>query len=162
MRLGQRFKICLVSLILVSLACVSAAAEEPPVEEPLVPTFTQLEEGQPVPFKAWCFNESATARMIGALEFAEKQCEVQVQVALEKQKAVHDLMVGNLNLRINIAKEKHQSVLVIKNEEIQRLSAAALKRPNDYTHWWGIGGFIAGAASVVILIMSLNTGGGIL
>ena len=98
MRLGQRFKICLASLILVSSACGSAAAEEPVTEEPLVPAFTQLEEGQSVPFKAWCFNESATARMIGALEFAEKQCEVQVQVALERQTAIHDLMVGNLNL----------------------------------------------------------------
>jgi hypothetical protein len=159
MKLSQKFKICLVFPILISLACTSAFAEEP---MPVRPTFTQLEKDQPAPFKVWCFNESATARMIGALEFAQRKCEVQVQLALERQTAVHALLIGNLNLRIGTAEEKHKNVLKIKDEEMQRLSAAALKRPNDYTHWWGIGGFFIGATSVVVLLTVLDTGGGIL
>jgi hypothetical protein len=162
MKLSQRLKTCLVLPILISFVCSSAIAEKPSSEEPLVPIFTQLEEDQPSPFKAWCFNESASARIIGALEFAQKKCAVQIQVALEKEKAIHDLMVGNLNLRINTTEEEYKTILIIKNEEIERLSAAALKRPNDYTHWWGIGGFIVGAASVVILIMTLDAGDGVL
>ena len=45
--------------------------------------------------------------------------------------------------------ESHRTRIVIKEKEIQDLTEAALKRPNDYSMWWATGGFVVGIATVL-------------
>ena len=41
---------------------------------------------------------------------------------------------------------------VIKDKEIERLTQAALKRPNDYSVWWATGGVVLGVLSTVLVV----------
>ena len=151
MKLKQRLKTCLALLTLISVAVAPLVSLANPVNPQMRGVFSKLKIGEPVPFDAWCFNEAAVARMVGALEYAKKNCSAQIEIELEKQAAHNKLLVGNLNLRIKTIEEQHFKVLGVKNAEIDRLTAAAMKRPNKYSHWWAIGGFILGAGTAAVI-----------
>ena len=62
---------------------------------------------------------------------------------------LHSLEINSLKVELNSLREKHKQVLQIKNEEIESLTSAALKRPNDYSVWWATGGFATGVLTVL-------------
>ena len=49
-----------------------------------------------------------------------------------------------LNIQLESLTKKHEDIVAIKNKEIEDLTAAALKRPNDYSLWWASGGVAGG------------------
>ena len=154
MKLKNNLKKSLVFITLISFLSTSVHAQLAEGGR-----YTKVESGQPVPFTSWCFDDIATARMLSTLEFNKEKCDTELQLSLEKQKAKNDLLVNNLNLRIFSMEKQHAEVLQIKNTEIDRLTSAALKRPNDYTHWWAAGGFVAGAMSVIIVMYLVSEEG---
>ena len=156
MRLKSSLKKSLALITLISFLSIPANAQL--VEEG---KYSKVEAGQPVPFTSWCFDDVATARILSTLEFNKKKCDADLQLALEKQKAKNDLLIDNLNLRISTMQDEHKKILQIKNSEIDNLTTAALKRPNDYTHWWAAGGFFAGAVSVVVVILIVKGDSGL-
>ena len=44
----------------------------------------------------------------------------------------------------------------IKEEEIKRLEAAALKRPSNYAFWWASGGFVAGTVTTLLVFFAVK------
>jgi len=120
-------------------------------------TFIELKFGQNVPFsRAWCFDETAIAKILSGAEMADKKCELKLKQALAQQEARLKLDLSNLQLRLNTVQAENSEVLRIKNEEITNLEAAALKRPNEYNHWWAAGGFVAGALVTVAVIFAVR------
>lgn len=154
MKLKDKLKKSLALIMLISLVSPPAHAQFPEGGR-----YTKIEEGQPVPFTSWCFDDFATGRIISTLEFNKKKCDAELELALEKQKAKNDLLINNLSLRVSSMEKQHAEILQVKDIEIDRLTSAALKRPNDYTHWWAAGGFVAGAVSVIIVMYLVNEEG---
>ena len=66
------------------------------------------------------------------------------------------MQISNLKLRIDTIQTENDAILKIKNEEIESLEAAALKRPNDYVHLWALGGFTVGALATVLTIVAMG------
>ena len=67
----------------------------------------------------------------------------------EELTARHVFEIDTLNLEIKSLKKTTDEIIYLKDKEIEKLTAAALKRPNDYTLWWATGGFAAGIITTV-------------
>ncbi len=172
MLFGKKFKIYSALITLISFTSTTALAVIPTttsetetvaVESPAYEQvdnrgkFLELRKGEPVPFsKAWCFDEVATAKILAMSQIAEKRCNLRMGEALEKQALKSRLELNNLQLRLNTVQKQMDDIVRIKNEEITGLEQAALKRPNDYTHWWAAGGFAAGVLVTVATIFAVR------
>ena len=64
---------------------------------------------------------------------------------LKKIRTEYDLKLSTLQLKFDTLQNKSTSLMKIKDDEIVRLQDLIKKDPNDYTHWWFVGGIIAGA-----------------
>ena len=144
MRLEKKLKQCLTSIMLISFLASQALANPAPVGR-----YIQLSPGQSIPWPGWCFDNQATGQIFGALKTAKESCDLLVAKALAKQKAESDLEIGKLLFRVETLQKEHDGILLIKQEEIDSLEAAALKRPNDYNLWWAIGGVVVGALTTI-------------
>ena len=63
--------------------------------------YVNLEKGQPVQWRAWCFDEVAIANIISEKELAQKQCELKINKEKELQKAQFDLDLGKLQAEMD-------------------------------------------------------------
>ena len=113
------------------------------------PILIDLKEGHKAPFDGILLNPPAAAKMLATQNFTEEKCILLTEFELEKQKAKLDLMISNLNLRIESAEEKHTSLIQIRDEEIMRLQSISMESPNEYSHWWLAGGVVAGIALTI-------------
>ena len=148
MRLKRRLKTLLVLLTLTSFAL-------PAIAQPKG-KYTMLQPGAPAPFRAWCFDDVAAGSIFTALEHAKKTCELEVKKQLDLQKAKFDLEIGKLSVRYDTLKKQNNELLFLKNQEIKELEEAALKRPNEYWHWWALGGFSAGVVTAAAIFLSIE------
>ena len=138
MLLRERLKKALASLLLISFVSTTATAENSTGK------FSRVLTGQTTQFDAWCFNDDAFAVIKTKIEFSDDRCNLKINKAMEEQSAKHSLEIGNLSTRLDNLKIEYDSMLKIKDKEIQGLEQAALDRPNDYTVWWASGGFVSG------------------
>jgi hypothetical protein len=134
MKLTTNLKSFLVLLLLISFTTTSIAAE---------PTIAELSKGDEVPFKAWCFNVPAIAKLVADKESEEERCQLKLSEELEKQKADFDLQIGTLTADLEYHKEVSAKTILALETENQRLEEIALKRPNDYWYLWFGGGVVA-------------------
>ncbi len=134
MKLTTNSKNFLVLLLLVSFTTTSIASE---------PTIAELSKGDEVPFKAWCFNVPAIAKLIADKETEEERCQLKLSEKLEKQKADFDLQIGTLTADLEYHKEVSAKTIIALKTENQRLEEIALKRPNDYWYLWFGAGAVA-------------------
>ena len=118
--------------------------------------FSRVFEGSKVSFDAWCFDDTAAAKLQASIEYAKNRCQLTVLRLIEEEKARYALELGNLQLRVDTLKREIKNTLAIKDEEIRQLEEAALKRPNDYTIWWASGGFLTGAATTIAIFLMVN------
>jgi len=151
-------------LIIYTLAvmCALPAMANPTMGESVVPpgSFTRVDDGIALGLgiegPLWCYDEEANAILITAKARAVANCELKMQFELEKQKVKYDLEVSNLRLRVETLTKQHEEILLIKNVEIERLTEASLKRPNDYTAWWTAGGFATGVLVTLAIFFSVQ------
>lgn len=149
MRLGKKLKTLLVLLILTSFS--SQAIAQPPA---LPGQFKQIAEGETVPFNGWCFDDTATGALLSTINILEERCKLDTERQLAEQKALFDFQIGKLSLRYDTLKKQSDDILMLKDQEIKELEAAALKRPNEYWHWWAIGGFAVGIVTTATIMMT--------
>jgi hypothetical protein len=150
MLLKKRLKKALALILLISFISTSSFAT------PQTGRFSRVLEGNPTPFDSWCFDDVATAKIQVTAEFADERCKLRLDRELEKQRARYSLDIQNLNLRISSLVEEKNNILAIKNQEIEQLTQAALKRPNDYTIWWASGGVVVGVISTLLIASALR------
>ena len=100
----------------------------------------------------WCYSNDANAILISAPQREREKCELKLSQEREKIEATHKLEIDTLKVELESLIKKHDETLLIKNKEIQELTEAALKRPNDYSFWWASGGFITGALTVLSIM----------
>jgi len=150
MSLRERLKRASALLMLISILPNQILAQENPGR------FSRVTQGAPSPFDAWCFDDKATAFLYTKIEYADDRCQLKINKALEEESARHSLALGNLQIRFETLEEQSKNISAIKDEEIQRLERAALKRPNDHTMWWAAGGFAIGVTTTVLIFITIK------
>ena len=136
--------------ILVLLQPLSALAQSP--------TVTDLEKGQVAPYSGVLFNPEAAAQLLAQQKYADAECELKIDLELDKLGAQMDLINESLKASLKATENKYESIIDIKNDEINRLTNIAVNSDADYTHWWTAGGFVVGAlVSLAIFYAAVET-----
>ena len=89
------------------------------------------------------------AKVIADKEQEGERCQLKLSEQSERLSARFKLDVSVLEVRITTMQNEYDSMMKIKNEEIQKLEAVALDQPNDYWYLFTAGGFVIGATSVL-------------
>ncbi len=105
---------------------------------------------------AWCYDSDANAILITAASREKAQCELRLQYELERQRVKLQFEIDKLNIRIDTLVKQHEEINLIKDQEINKLTDAALKRPNDYSVWWASGGVAVGVITTVLITMAVS------
>ena len=147
-------------IVFILLFCYPAAAlADPEVNNELIPpgeamyvTDTSILEKLnlgPDTEPVWCYSNLANSLIITSADREREKCELKLSQQREKLSAIYRLQIDSLEVNLVSLKTKYEEVIKIKNQEINELTSAALKRPNDYSAWWATGGFVAGVATVL-------------
>ena len=146
-------KIIALSLAFMMVLPASALAD-PVIGETVLPpaSFTHVQDydtlvkiGLDGAGGASCYDDHANALLITAAGQAQARCELKLKYEVEKEKAKCQFEIEKLNIRVQSLIKQHQEINLIKDNEIEQLTAAAMKRPSDYSVWWATGGILVGA-----------------
>ena len=130
--------ICLILIsILVLLQPLSALAQ--------APTITDLEKDQAAPYAGVLFNPQAAAQLLAQQKYADAECELKIDLEIDKLQAQMDLINESLKASLRATENKYESIIEIKNNEIDRLTDLAMEAGGNHSEWWAAGGFILGA-----------------
>jgi len=131
----------LLSIFLVILFAFPAWAQEGVI--------TEIQKGQRAPFTGVLMDAKAAAKVLTDQKYTAEECKIELDREIEILKAKLGLDLKISEIKLNSATDKYTSLLSIKDEENKRLQELALERPNDYTHWWFVGGVIGGVVLTV-------------
>ena len=133
------------SLLLIYIPVVANAGQQDP-DDNLTTNgrIVVMGKGERTPFEGLLFDIRAATKLKLDAEFSQKK--FQLELGLQKKIIFTEfqLKLGNLQAKYDALQGKHNSLLKIKNEEINRLQDLVKKNPNDYNHWWFAGGLIVG------------------
>ena len=104
----------------------------------------------------WCYSNDANAILITAAERERESCALQLSQEVSRLVAEHKLELGTLSVQLESLTKKHDDLMAIKNREIEDLTAAALKRPNDYSLWWASGGVVVGVVTTLTIVFAVG------
>ena len=109
-----------------------------------IPKVTDIQKGQSAPFAGTLLNPVAAAQIIAEKENTKAECKLRYEYIQQREKTKCDLLLGNANTSLTAANMKYETILKIKDDEINRLQDIALERPNDNSIWWYAGGILTG------------------
>ena len=115
------------------------------------PKIKPMNKGESAPFSGVLFNSSAVAQTIAEKEYNAEQCRLRIEHIEQKEKAKCDLLVATTKVEIDFLQKKYDSIMKIKDEEINRFQKLALEKPNKNSHWWFAGGMVAGIVTSVVI-----------
>ena len=113
-------------------------------ELPPQPKITGIQEGEAAPYSGVLLNTIAAAQIFVDKDHSQEECSLRIQFEVEKENQRMNLLLDSMKVTLDSAEERHNSILEIKNQEIERLSEIASQTPNDYSIWWFTGGVLAG------------------
>ena len=126
----NKFLTMLLSFTLICIPCFASAGSSDPDDSLAVNgRIMIMGRGQRTPFAGILFDIRAATK----LKLDTKILFTEFQLKL-----------GNLQAKYDVLQSKHDSLIKIKNEEINRLQDLVKKNPNDYSRWWFAGGLIVG------------------
>tara|TARA_B100000927_G_scaffold262348_1_gene233180 strand:+ start:1539 stop:2036 length:498 start_codon:yes stop_codon:yes gene_type:complete len=149
------------------LVCYSTAAfADPEINGELIPpgeamyvtdpsVLRQLNLG-PDDEPVWCYSNLANSLIISSADREKEKCNLKLKQELERSKINYTLEISQLRVQLESLSKKHEELLVIKNKQIEDLTQAALKRPNDYSFWWATGGVAVGVLATLAVILSVK------
>lgn len=111
MKSMKRLKTSLALLLILSIPTTSIANPG---------RYANLEKGESVPWKAWCFDSVAAANIVAEKELAEKKCDLNIGKTKELQKAEFDLQIGKLKAEMDYEINTRQSTIEsLKKENLK-------------------------------------------
>ena len=117
----KRLKASLVLLLVLSIPTTSLANPG---------KYANLDQGQPVPWRAWCFDEVAIANIISEKELAEKKCELKINKEKEIQKAKFDLDIGKLQAEMDYEVNTREATIESLKKENLKLEQIIVDNSN--------------------------------
>jgi len=103
-----------------------------------------LGKGQKAPWDGILFDIRAATKLKLDTEFAQKKFELELKYQKNILTSEFQLKLGLLQAKHDSLKDRTDSLLKIKTLEIDRLQELVKKNPNSYSHWWFVGGIVAG------------------
>ena len=108
------------------------------------PKVVEIKVGEIAPYTGVLLDNKAAAEMLTNQKYSKEQCKLTIDYELSKLKAQNDLLLTSIKASLAATENKYESVLVIKDVEIERLNKIALEGANDYSEWWAASGFVVG------------------
>ena len=103
-----------------------------------------LGKGQTAPWDGILFDIRAATKLKLDAEFAQKKFDLELKYQKNILTSEFQLKLGLLQAKHDALKDRTDSLLKIKTLEIDRLQELVKKNPNSYSHWWFVGGVVAG------------------
>ena len=110
------------------------------------PKLTDVKEGDVVPFDGVLFNSTAAAELLANKKFIDLDCKLKIDLELEKQMVMLTLRSESLQISLDAANAKYNSIIEIKDNEIGRLNDLVVESSSTNVEWWVAGGFLVGTA----------------
>jgi len=85
--------------------------------------YTQLESGESIPWRGWCFDEQATAKILVDKETRDQKCQLKVDKEVEKLMALRDYDIGKLKIRLDYEINTRQAsvdALTTENRKLEQ------------------------------------------
>lgn len=117
MRLTRKLKTCLALLLILSLTSTALASPG---------KYVQLNKGQKIPWKGWCFDGEAMAKIVAEKELAEQKCELLTLQQLEEQQAKFDLQIGQLQASMEYEVSTRDVAIQALQEENLKIEEALI------------------------------------
>jgi len=114
--------------------------------------YVNLEKGQPVQWRAWCFDEVAIANIISEKELAQKQCELKINKEKELQKAQFDLDLGKLQAEMDYEIGTRQATIESLKKENLKLEQIIIDNSNPDALTMISIGIVIGALTTVAVM----------
>jgi len=115
------------------------------------PQMTTLSKDQKAPWTGTLFNPEAIVKMITENEAALEQCNNNGQEKLDKEKAKCDFLQERAKIVAELQKQQFDSILKIKDKEIDNLHDI-IKKSNSNNHvWWFAGGTAIGVVTSIAI-----------
>lgn len=135
----------LLSFLLVYLPTVAYAGQaEPDDSLNLNGRLMVIGKGQRTPWAGILFDITAATKLKLDKQFAQKKYQLELDFQKKLLISEYTLKLGSLQAKYDSLDGRHTSILKIKNDEITRLQELVKENPNSYSHWWFIGGILAG------------------
>jgi hypothetical protein len=146
------------SFIVVFLCCLMAfplpLLANPPESDP--PRITGIKEGEPAPYDGVLLNTSAAARTFIDKEYSAKECELRINFEVQKESLRMRLLLDTTRVSLEATEKRYNSIITIKDEEIERLSQIVSDRPNDHSVWWAAGGIVVGIGLTIAVVYAVK------
>lgn len=117
MRLTRKLKTCLALVLILSLTSVSLASPG---------KYVQLNKGQQIPWKGWCFDGEAMAKLVAEKEMAQQKCELHTLQELEQQQAKFNLQIGQLQASMDYEVSTRDVAIQALQEENLKIEQALI------------------------------------
>ena len=114
--------------------------------------YLNLEKGQIVPWRAWCFDEIAIANIISEKELAQKKCELKIEKEKELQKAQFDLDIGKLQAEMDYEIGTRQATIESLKKENLKLEQIIIDNSNPDALTMISIGIVIGALTTVAVM----------
>ena len=121
-----------------------------------LPKISPLSEGDVAPFTGVLYNPAAIAETIAQRELLAQQHELNLNALKERLDAEYTLQIFNLQAELDAFRFKYDSMVEIKDDEINKLHNIVLKQNNEYSHWWFTGGILTGVLITVGIAYAVN------
>jgi hypothetical protein len=148
----MRFIIPIAVLMLIFPASIFADTPDPPP----VPRITSLQKDHPAPYSGILLNTTAAAKIFAEKDFSLMECDLRIKYAVESETARMNLILNSTRVSMESMQQRYDSIIVIKDKEIERLSTLASQKPNDYSMWWLSGGILAGIGLTIAVVYAVN------
>ena len=157
--LGTKFVVC---LSLFSILVAPVAHADPVAAGEIIPPasarhITDLEllskidigdPGEP----AWCYSNAANAIIVTAPQREREKCELRLSYELEKLELRYKLQIANLELRVKSLQDEYDSMVSIKDQELEELEKISLSQPNNYWYVFLSSGVVVGALTTFFIM----------
>ena len=97
-------------------------AEETPTPPP---TVMGIAKGQTTPYAGVLLNPTAAAQIFAERNYSLDECNLRINFEVEKCNAKYDALLKNTQGSLESLQKKYDSITVIKDKEIERLSEIA-------------------------------------
>jgi len=119
------------------------------------PQFTHKSKGEIIPFNGFCYNAQANAELISKPNLVEAEYKLKLEFSEKKKNLEFNLIKKLSENKIKHLNERHKLIIDNKTNEIKRLTNSLSEASSHHTGLWTIGGFIAGALTVIVITKTL-------
>ncbi|MAF26125.1 hypothetical protein CL634_11235 [bacterium] len=128
-------------------------AEEAPVSYEIV----TLKKGDPAPFDGIFLSPQAAAKVLTEKKFEDAECDLRVEYELQIQRAQFQLQLDFKDVEIHSWKDKYESMMILKSDEITRLQEFAMQpKPASGPLFVALGFAIGTATSLGVFAISME------